>query len=184
VKRFAALAVAYVGLVVVANWLASKYLITVPFTHYLAPAGVLCIGAVLVVRDWLQQLRGLRWTFGLIAFAGVLSYVVGVVAGYGSLQRVALASLAAFAVSEGIFETAIFTPLRKRHFTLGVALSASVGNLVDSFVFLVLAFPAIWHSLYMGNVVGKFEMIAIGVVLTAARRRVFPVRVLFGGETP
>ena len=45
-KLYAPLAIAYVTLVVLANWLASKYLITVPFTHYLAPAGVLCIGAV------------------------------------------------------------------------------------------------------------------------------------------
>lgn len=176
-RLFAPLATTYVALVVLANWLASKYLITVPFTHYIAPAGVLCIGAVLVMRDWLQQLRGLRWVFGLILGAGVLSYVMGVAIGYGSLQRVALASLAAFIVSEGIFETAIFTPLRKRHFTLGVGLSASVGNLIDSYVFLVLAFPAFWHSLYAGNVIGKFEMIAVGVALTLMRRKWVPVTV-------
>ncbi len=58
---------------------------------------------------------------------------------------------------------------------VGVALSASVGNLIDSYVFLVLAFPAFWHSLYAGNVVGKFEMIAVGVALTVARRRFAPV---------
>ncbi len=176
-RLFAPLAVAYVALVVLANWLASKYLITVPFTHYIAPAGVLAIGAVLVMRDWLQQLRGLRWVFGLILGAGLLSLASGFVFGYGTLVRVALASLAAFIVSEGIFETAIFTPLRKRHFTLGVALSASAGNLIDSYVFLALAFPAFWTSLYAGNVVGKFEMIAVGVALTLMRRRWVPVTV-------
>jgi uncharacterized PurR-regulated membrane protein YhhQ (DUF165 family) len=174
-KLYAPLAVAYVALVVLANWLASRYLITVPFTHYIAPAGVLCIGAVLVLRDWLWQLRGFRASVVLIGVAGVLSYVIGVAAGYGSLQRIALASLAAFVVSEGIFESLVFAPLRKRHLTLGVALSASVGNLVDSFVFLVLAFPAFWTDLYAGNVVGKGEMIAVGVVLTAARRKLIPV---------
>ncbi len=176
-RLFTVLSVAYIALVVSANWLASKYLITVPFTHYLAPAGVLAIGAVLVMRDWIQQLRGLAWTFGLILAAGLLSLASGFAFGYGTLVRVALASLAAFIVSEGIFETAIFTPLRKRHFTLGVALSASVGNLIDSYVFLVLAFPAFWHSLYAGNVIGKFEMIAVGVALTLMRRRWVPVTV-------
>lgn len=169
-RLFAPLALTYVALVVLANWLASKYLITVPFTHYLAPAGVLCVGAVLVMRDWIQQLRGLAWTFALIALAGLLSLASGFVFGYGTLVRVALASLAAFAISEGVFETLIFTPLRKRHITLGVALSATVGNAVDSLVFLLLAFPAVWTTLYAGNFVGKLEMIAIGVGLTALRR--------------
>lgn len=168
------LAVPYVALVVLANWLASKYLITVPFTHYIAPAGVLCVGAVLVMRDWIQQLYGLACALALIVVAGLLSLASGFVFGYGSLVRVALASLAAFTISEGVFETAIFTPLRKRHLTLGVALSATVGNAIDSLVFLVLAFPAIWTALYMGNFVGKLEMIALGVALTAARRTWLP----------
>lgn len=174
-RLFAPLAVAYVALVVLANWLASKYLITVPFTHYLAPAGVLCVGAVLVMRDWIQQLRGLAWTFALIAVAGLLSLASGFAFGYGTLVRVALASLAAFTVSEGIFETLIFTPLRSRRFTLAVALSATVGNAIDSLVFLLIAFPAIWTSLYAGNFVGKLEMIVVGVALTAVRRRKVPV---------
>lgn len=164
------LAIPYVALVVLANWLASKYLITVPFTHYIAPAGVLCVGAVLVMRDWIQQAYGLAWAVSLIVVAGLLSLASGFAFGYGSLVRVALASLAAFAVSEGVFETAIFTPLRKRHLTLGVALSATVGNAVDSLIFLTLAFPTVWTALYMGNFVGKLEMIAVGVALTAARR--------------
>jgi uncharacterized PurR-regulated membrane protein YhhQ (DUF165 family) len=177
VKLYAPLAVTYVALVVLANWLASKYLITVPFTHYLAPAGVLCIGAVLVLRDWLWQLRGFWSSVALIFIAGLLSLAAGFIFGYGSLVRVALASLIAFVVSEGIFESLVFAPLRKRHLTLGVAASASVGNLIDSLVFLVIAFPAIWTSLYAGNVVGKFEMIAVGVALTAVRRRVIPIAV-------
>jgi uncharacterized PurR-regulated membrane protein YhhQ (DUF165 family) len=173
-KLFAPLAVAYVALVVLANWLASKYLITVPFTHYLAPAGVLCIGAVLVMRDWIQQLKGLIWALGLIVIAGLISLASGFIFGYGSLVRIALASLAAFAVSEGIIETLIFTPLRKRHFTLGVALSSTAGNAVDSLIFLAIAFPAFWTNLYMGNFVGKLEMIAVGVAITALRRRILP----------
>lgn len=171
--RFAPLAVTYVVLVVLANWLASKYLITVPFTHYLAPAGVLCVGAVLVMRDWVQQMKGLAWALALIVIAGVLSYASGFVFGYSNLQKIALASLAAFAVSEGIFETLIFTPLRKRNFTFAVALSATVGNAVDSVVFLWLAFGSL--AFFAGNFVGKFEMIAVGVALTAVRRWKIPV---------
>lgn len=173
-RLFAVLAVVYVALVVLANWLAATYLITVPGTHYIAPAGVLAVGAVLVMRDWIQQLRGILWALALIVVAGLLSLGSGFAFGYGTLVRVALASLAAFAVSEGVFETLIFTPLRKRNLTLAVALSATVGNAVDSLIFLLLAFPAIWTSLYAGNLVGKLEMIAVGVALTAARRTWLP----------
>jgi uncharacterized PurR-regulated membrane protein YhhQ (DUF165 family) len=179
-KLFVPLAVGYVALVVLANWLASKYIITVPFTHYLAPAGVLCIGAVLVLRDWVQQLRGLKWALSLILVAGLASFAVAFIVGYSTppghtLLRVSAASLAAFALSEGVLETLIFTPLRKRSFTGAVALSATAGNALDSFVFIWLAFG--WSALsifYMGNFIGKLEMIVVGVALTALRRYFLP----------
>lgn len=60
------LSAAFVGLAVFANWLASKYVVTVPLTDYVAPAGVFCIGAALVLRDWIQQLAGLWWTLALV----------------------------------------------------------------------------------------------------------------------
>lgn len=175
-RLIAPLAVAYVALVVLANWLASSYLITVPFTDLLAPAGVLCIGAVLVLRDWIWQLSGFWTSIVLVLAAGVLSYVAGVALGWTDLQRIALASIVAFLVSEGIVESLVFAPLRRRRLTLGVALSATAGNLVDSLVFLTIAFPAIWTAFYWGQVVGKMEMIAVGVALTATRRVVLPVR--------
>lgn len=181
-KLYAPLAVAYVALVVAANWLASKYLITIWPTSYLAPAGVLCIGLVLPMRDWLWQLRGFRSSVALIFVAGLSSFALALIIGYSTppgvtLIRVSAASLLAFCVSEIIFESLIFAPLRRRNLTLGVALSASVGNLIDSFVFLVVAFPAIWTSLYAGNVLGKFYGIAAAVIVTAARRRIVPVAV-------
>lgn len=172
-RLFAPLAVAYVALVVSANWLASKYFITVPFTHYIAPAGVLCIGAVFVIRDWLQQLRGLRWALPLMLIAGGASYGIGVAAGWTSLQKIAVASVAAFLVSETV-EALVFTPLRKRNLTLGVAASATIGNAIDSYLFLALAFGS--QAFFVGNFVGKLEMIAIGVGLTAARRIYLPAR--------
>ena len=170
---FAALAVGYVGLVVLANWLASRFTITVPFTDLIAPAGVLCIGAVLVIRDWLQQLRGLGWAIPLMLVAGAASYLAGVAFGWTSLQKIALASVAAFLVSETI-EALIFTPIRNRSLTLGVALSATVANAIDSYIFLAIAFGS--QAFFWGNFVGKLEMIAVGVAVTAARRVWLPVR--------
>jgi queuosine precursor transporter len=169
---FLALAGLLVGLVVLANWLASRYVIHVPLTPYLAPAGVFCIGGVLVLRDWMQQLGGLWRTMPLVYAAGLLSWLIGDLAGWTSLQKIAVASVIAFTVSETA-EALVFTPLRQRSLSLGVALSATVGNALDSWVFLTLAFGSL--AFFWGQFWGKSEAIAIGVALTLARRRLVPV---------
>lgn len=166
------LAAVYVGLAVLANWLASKYVVRVPLTPYLAPAGVFCIGAILVLRDWFQQLAGLWWSLALVYLAGAVSYLAGDVFGWTSLRKIAVASVVAFTVSETV-EAAVFTPLRRRHLTVGVALSATVGNALDSWLFLTLAFGS--TVFFWGQFWGKTEMILVGVLLTACRRVAFPV---------
>lgn len=172
VKLYASLAATFVGLVILANWLASAYVVNVPFTNYMAPAGVFCIGAVLVLRDWLQQLRGLWWTMPLVYAAGLISWGVGDLAGWTGLEKIAIASVIAFSVSETV-EAVVFTPLRKRHLTLGVGLSATIGNALDSWLFLTLAFGSL--AFFWGNFWGKTEMIVIGTALTFARRKFAPV---------
>jgi queuosine precursor transporter len=169
----AGIALLYVGLAILANWLASRYVVGVPFTGGLkAPAGVFCIGGILVLRDWFQQLTSLWRSLALVYVAGVASYLAGVAFGWTSLQKIALASLAAFTVSETL-EAVVFTPLRGRSLTLGVAASALIGNAVDSWLFLSLAFGS--TAFFWGQFWGKTEMIAIGVALTAVRRAWAPV---------
>jgi queuosine precursor transporter len=175
VRAFALLSAAFVGLVLLANWLASAYIVHVPLTPYVAPAGVFCIGGVLVLRDWMQQLAGLARTMPLVYAAGLLSWVVGDVAGWTSLQKIAVGSVVAFTVSETV-EALVFTPVRKRSLTLGVALSATVGNAVDSWIFLSIAFSS--TAFFWGQFWGKNEAIAVGVLLTFARRRIAPVPAL------
>lgn len=171
-KTIITLSLGYVGLAVLANWLASRYTVAVPLTGGLrAPAGVFCIGAILVLRDWFQQIAGLRRSLLLVYVAGAASYLVGEAAGWTSLQKIALASVAAFTVSETL-EAAVFTPLRRRNLTAGVALSATVGNAVDSWLFLTLAFSS--TAFFWGQFWGKSEMVAIGVMLTLFRRRAWP----------
>lgn len=171
-KLYLPLAASFVGLVILANWLASRFTVHVPLTPYSAPAGVFAIGAVLVLRDWLQQLRGLWWTMPLVYAAGLISWGVGDLAGWTSLQKIAVASVIAFSISETV-EAVVFTPLRNRNLTLGVALSATVGNALDSYIFLTIAFGSL--AFYWGNFTGKLEMIAVGTALTFARRRWAPV---------
>lgn len=166
------LGASFTALVVLANWLASRYVVHVPLTPYVAPAGVFCIGGVLVLRDWMQQLAGLRRTMPLVYAAGLLSWLIGDVAGWTSLEKVASASVIAFTVSETV-EALVFTPIRRRSLAFGVALSATAGNAVDSYVFLTLAFSS--TAFFWGQFWGKNEAIAAGVLLTLARRRVVPV---------
>lgn len=169
-RFFVPIAFLYVGLVVLANWLASKYTVSVGF-GYLAPAGVFAIGGVLVLRDWVQQVAGLKRAMAMVYVAGALSYVVGIAAGWTSLQKIAVASVVAFTLSETI-EAAVFTPIRNRNLTVGVALSSTVGNALDSFVFLALAFGS--QQFFVGQFIGKTWMVALGTALTLMRRRVLP----------
>ncbi len=171
VKPFAALAVLFFGLVILANWLASRYTVSVGFGR-MAPAGVFCVGAVLVLRDWLQQLRGLLWTMPLVYAAGLASWGIGDAAGWTSLEKIAVASVVAFSISETV-EAVVFTPLRNRNLTLGVGLSATIGNALDSYVFLALAFGS--QAFFLGQFIGKSEMIALGTVVTFTRRRLLPI---------
>jgi queuosine precursor transporter len=173
VRVYAPLALLYVGLVILANWLASRYVVSVGFGR-VAPAGVFCIGGVLVLRDWLQQLRGLWWTMPLVYAAGLVSWGIGDAAGWTSLEKIAVASVVAFSVSETI-EAVVFTPLRRRNLTFGVALSATVGNAIDSALFLALAFGS--QAFFLGQFIGKSEMIAVGTLLTLGRRRLVPAPV-------
>lgn len=167
------LGLVYVALAILANWLASRYIITVPFTGGLmAPAGVFCIGAILVMRDWFQQIAGLWRSLALVYIAGVASYAAGFAFGWTSLQKIAVASLVAFSVSETL-EAVVFTPLRNRHLTFGVAASSTIGNAVDSWLFLTLAFGS--TAYFSGQFWGKTEMIVVGVALTAVRRYRLPV---------
>jgi uncharacterized PurR-regulated membrane protein YhhQ (DUF165 family) len=174
VKRlFASLALSYIALVILANWLASKYVVSVGW-GYKAPAGVFCIGAVLVLRDWVQQLAGLWRTMAMVYIAGLASWWIGDAAGWTSLQKIAVASVVAFTVSETV-EAVIFTPIRQKNLTAGVALSGTVGNALDSFVFLALAFGS--QQFFTGQFLGKTWMIALGTALTLMRRRVLPTPV-------
>lgn len=127
---------------------------------------------MLVIRDWIQQLGGTRLSLAVIPFAAAASYAAGTLAGWTTLQRIALASALAFLLSETL-EAAVFAPLRRRSPTLGVLLSGAAGTLLDSYVFLSVAFGSL--AFFDGQVVAKGEMILVGAALTALRRRTAPV---------
>jgi queuosine precursor transporter len=110
-----------------------------------APSGVLAIGAALVLRDLVQRRLGLHWGFAAIIVGSALSGLV-------APPALVVASMVAFALSETA-DLAVFTPLQRRGLVLAVAASTVVGIVVDSMLFLWLAFGSL--DFLSGQIIGK-----------------------------
>ena len=122
----------------------------------MAPSGVLVIGLALVLRDWLQELTSWKWSAFAVVIGGVLSWVT-------SDPFLAMASAAAFITAE-MFDLAVYTPLRKHGKSLAVLVSGLVGALVDSMIFVYVAFGSFDFSL--GTTVGKiYASVAVAAAL-------------------
>jgi uncharacterized PurR-regulated membrane protein YhhQ (DUF165 family) len=136
-------------------------LIPVGFGH-MAPSGVALIGLALVLRDLVQRRLGTGWALIAIVAGAALS-------GFFAPKALVIASAAAFLISE-LADLAIFTPLQKRGLTLAVLASSVVGLLIDSAVFLQLAFGSLDY--FGGQVLGKLWMVlAVLPVIAWLRRR-------------
>jgi len=130
----------------------------------MAPSGVLTVGAALVLRDVLQRCLGLYWGLAAIALGTALSTLVAPAA-------LVLASGSAFALSE-LADFAVYTPLQRRRLLTAVVASSLAGLVVDSVVFLTLAFGSL--EFLPGQIVGKLWAVAIAVPLVRLLRRVAP----------
>ena len=130
----------------------------------LAPSGVLTVGAALVLRDVVQRCLGFMWGLAAIAAGAVLSILVAPAA-------LVIASGTAFALSE-FADFAVYTPLQRRQLTLAVVASSIVGLVVDSVVFLTLAFGSL--EFLAGQLVGKLWAVLIAIPLMRLLRRVAP----------
>ena len=130
----------------------------------MAPSGVLTVGAALVLRDVVQRCLGL--TAGLVAVA--IGTALSALVAPGALV---LASGTAFALSE-LADFAVYTPLQRKRLTLAVVASSVVGLVVDSAVFLTLAFGSL--EFLPGQIVGKLWAVLIAMPLLRLLRRVAP----------
>ena len=82
-----------------------------------------------------------------------------------------LACAVAFFISEFV-DFAVYTPPRERSWLPAVVASNTVGTLVDSALFLWLAFGSL--TFLSGQVLGKLWMTALAVVLIMLWRRMVP----------
>lgn len=145
-----------------ANWLIGNVgdcshgpcTIPVGFGLY-APSGVLMIGIALVLRDWLHELAGWRWSVAAVAVGAVISAALS--------PTLAVASGAAFLFAE-LADLTVYANLRERGRALAVAASGAVGAAIDSAIFLGLAFGSL--DFIAGNVVGKlYASVAVAAFL-------------------
>jgi uncharacterized PurR-regulated membrane protein YhhQ (DUF165 family) len=159
---------AFAATIPAANWMighvgtcaAGPCVIPVGFGLY-APSGVLMVGMALVLRDLVHERLGAVWAAAAILIGAGLSLLF-------APPALALASGAAFLLSEGA-DMVVYTPLRKRQLLTAVALSSIAGAMVDSAVFLWLAFGSL--DFLSGQVLGKAWMtLAALPILLIARR--------------
>jgi uncharacterized PurR-regulated membrane protein YhhQ (DUF165 family) len=118
-----------------------------------APSGVLMIGLALVLRDLVQRRLGLFAALGAIIAGAVLS-------AWLAPPAIVIASAAAFLLSE-LADLLVYTPLQRRGFVRAVILSSLAGLVVDSAVFLYLAFGSL--DFLLGQIVGKAWMVLLAI---------------------
>ncbi|HSF94968.1 MAG TPA: VUT family protein, partial [Thermohalobaculum sp.] len=115
----------------------------------------------LVLRDLVQRRLGLRWVTAAILAGAALSGMV-------APPALVVASATAFLLSETA-DLVVYTPLQERRLVLAVLASSIVGLVVDSVVFLYLAFGSL--DFLAGQVLGKSWMVLAALPLIALLRR-------------
>ena len=164
---------AFLGCIPLANWMIGHVgTVCVPngpclipvAPGLMAPSGVLVAGAALVLRDEVQRLLGIPAGLVAVLAGTALSMLV-------APQTLVIASGAAFLLSE-LADFAVFTPLQRRGLVLAVVASSMLGLVVDSVVFLNLAFGSLDHL--GGQIVGKTWAVLASIPLISGLRRLTP----------
>nr|WP_244670482.1 VUT family protein [Rhodoplanes elegans] len=119
------------------------------------------VGVALVLRDLVQRRLGV-----LVAAAAVL--VGALLSAFLAPPALVIASAAAFLVSE-MADLAVYTPLARRRMVTAVLASGLVGLVVDSLLFLWLAFGSL--DFLAGQVVGKAWMVLLSIPFMLWLRR-------------
>ena len=161
---------AFIGCVPAANWLIAHVgAVCVPdgpclipvWPGILAPSGVLLAGLSFVLRDLVQEALG-----PILAIAAVL--IGGVIAALIASPILALASVVAFLIAEMV-DLVVFTGLRRRGLVLASVASSVVGLLLDSLIFVQIAFGN--PAYIVGQSIGKAWMVLAALPLLIAIQR-------------
>ena len=145
-----------------ANWLASNFGVFCapkgPCLIWIAPgmmtaSGVLMIGVALVLRDLVQRRLG-------VVNAAVAVFTAAAISAFLAPPALVIASTVAFLLSE-FADLAVYTPLARRRFVVAVLASGLVGLVVDSILFLWLAYGSL--EFLAGQIVGKTLVLVVSM---------------------
>lgn len=160
----------YIIVIVLANVLTAMFP-PIVVSNLIIPCGSFLVGATFFLRDFIQLRVGKFNVYKLIVLAAVISGLLSVC--FGDTINVALASVISFFVSEAL-DTEIFTRLRLS-IKQRVIVSGSVGGILDSTIFIILALSPIgsgilpWESVpyaILGQTLIKcmMQLIALPIV--------------------
>jgi queuosine precursor transporter len=159
---------AFMATIPLANWLIGNVgtcvqngpcLIPVGF-GLMAPSGAAVIGLALVLRDVVHRVLG--WQAAIAAIIGGAA-----LSAFLAPPALVVASAAAFLLSE-VADFAVYAPLQRKRLIAAVLASGVAGAIVDSAVFLSLAFGSLEYL--PGQVVGKlWATIAAAAILWTYR---------------
>ena len=127
----------------------------------MAPSGVLMIGLALVLRDLVQRRLGVAYSIAAIFIGAAIS-------SWLAPASLVLASGTAFLISE-LADLAVYTPLARRRLVLAVVASGFIGLVIDSLIFLLLAFGSL--QFLPGQIIGKSWMVLLSIPLIVYLRR-------------
>jgi uncharacterized PurR-regulated membrane protein YhhQ (DUF165 family) len=127
----------------------------------LAPSGVVMIGIALVLRDLVQRRLGAEFGLAAIVVGTAISALV-------APRSLVIASAMAFFISE-LADFAVYTPLARRRLVFAVVASSLIGIVLDSLIFLWLAFGSL--DFLFGQIVGKAWMVLLSIPFIVYLRR-------------
>lgn len=156
------LSVMFVLTVYGANWSISTFGFVPVGFGLVAPAGVYFAGLGFTLRDLLHDAGGRRWVIASIVVGALLS------AGISGGGRIAVASGVAFLLSEAA-DLLVYQPLRRKGWLRAVTASNAVGLVVDSALFLWIAFGSL--NFITGQIVGKAWVTLLAVAIMWGVRR-------------
>lgn len=162
-KRLGLLAAAlFIATVWAANYALTKWGFVPVGFGLEAPAGVYFAGLAFTLRDIVHHSLGRLAVIACILAGAGLSWLLEANANLGGPVSIAVASAIAFLLSE-LADLSIYEPLRSRGWLPAVVASNAVGIVVDSALFLWLAFGSL--AFIQGQLVGKAWMTLLAVAL-------------------
>jgi hypothetical protein len=122
---------------------------------------VLFAGLALVLRDVLQRLAGVRIAIIAVVIGSILSYL-------WVNPALAVAGCSAYFLSE-MADTLVYSWLQRYQIVVAVLISACTGLVIDTVVFLQLAFHS--YQFMLGQIIGKLWMVILALPLLHLSRK-------------